>query len=146
MAITLVKQRPGILPVRDETVVLAGEERFYKPSLWKGHFRDASAINEVKRDSTLDGTTVFAIFSEVSAWKGSSGIGDDVRQRITELITRAKRSIVISFGSPYILSHFKEADMLISAYEATEESQKAVIRCLKGEMRFKGELPVKLNL
>lgn len=146
MAITLVKQRPDILPVRDGTVVLAGEGRFYKPSLWKGHFRDASAINDVKRDSTLDRITLFAIFSEVSAWKGGSGIGDDVRQRITELIKRAKGSIVISFGSPYILPHFKTADMLIAAYETTEEAQGAVIRCLKGEMRFKGELPVKLNL
>jgi hypothetical protein len=89
---------------------------------------------------------VFALFTSVAAWKGTSGIDDKESYHISELIRKAKKSIVISFGSPYILRHFKEADVLIAAYETTEQSQKAVIRCLKGKIDFKGHLPVKLNI
>ncbi len=65
---------------------------------------------------------------------------------MNELIRKAKHSIVISFGSPYVLRHFKGADILIAAYEATEQAQRAVLNCLKGRMGFKGRLPVKVNL
>ncbi|HAG51270.1 MAG TPA: hypothetical protein DCL42_08025, partial [Deltaproteobacteria bacterium] len=92
-----------------------------------------------------DEVTIIAIFSEISAWRGSSGIGDKERQKIHELMGRTEKSIIISFGSPYILSHFKDADMLIAAYGSSEQVQRAVIKGLKGETEFRGELPVKLN-
>ncbi len=57
---------------------------------------------------------------------------------------KARNSIVISFGSPYVLRFFKDADVLIAAYESTEQAQMAVIKCLKGEADFKGRLPVKI--
>ena len=89
---------------------------------------------------------IFAIFTSVAAWKGSSVIDEDERNRINELIRKSGNSIVISFGSPYVLRHFWKADLLVAAYEPTEQAQKAVMRCLTGEMDFKGRLPVKLNL
>ena len=89
---------------------------------------------------------VFALFTSVAAWKGSSGIDDGESHHIIDLIRKAKKSIVISFGSPYVLSRFKEADVLIAAYEATEQAQKAVIKCLRGKMNFRGRLPVDLNI
>jgi len=161
ISITLVKHKAGMIPVTDGKVVFAGKYKFYEPSLWKGYFRDVSTIHDVRQDDPLEGITIFVIFSEVGAWKGSSGIGDEERRKIRGLIKqvpegpapslirglnrgRAKGSIVISFGSPYILSHFKEADILISAYEPTKNAQRAAIRCLKGEMDFKGQTPVKL--
>ncbi len=55
---------------------------------------------------------------------------------------KAEHSIAISFGSPYVLRHFKEADILIAAYESTEQAQKAVLRCLEGELDFRGRIPV----
>lgn len=143
MSITLAKGA-DMRPITDAHVVLAGADKFYEYSLWKSHFRDVFNISDMKQ-YPQDGTIIFAIFTEVSAWKGSSGIMDEERQKILELIKRAKRSVVISFGSPYILSHFKDADMLIAAYGTTADAQKAVIKCLKGEMEFKGEVPVKLN-
>jgi hypothetical protein len=66
------------------------------------------------------------------------------RKQISELIEMAKTSIVISFGCPYVLRHFKKADVLVAAYETTEQAQRAVVKCLQGEMDFKGRLPVKI--
>ncbi|MBI5328920.1 MAG: hypothetical protein HZB80_11640 [Deltaproteobacteria bacterium] len=188
-SITIVKQTAEIMPITNACVVLAGADKFHEPSLWKGHFREVSTLNNTPlftkggQGKLAGEPIIFAIFTEVSAWKGSSGITDEERQKIIELIKlvpegfnrgKAKKStldkssalsktkqsrcfaeakhticqgsIVISFGSPYILSHFKEADMLIAAYGTTEEAQRAVIKGLKGEMEFKGQLPVRLNL
>ena len=154
--------------------VLAGDKTLYESSLLRDYFRHITTTNEnvipptppllkggkggllkergemgLVEGSTeefLDEIIVFAIFTSISAWKGKSGIDDEQSHQITELIRKAKISIVISFGSPYVLSRFKEADVLIAAYEATEQAQKAVIRCLTGEKDFKGKLPVILNI
>ena len=90
--------------------------------------------------------SIFAIFPETAAWRGTSGISDEEIEQISRLIRKAKKSIVISFGSPYILRHFMEADILIAAYDAGEQAQEAVVKCLKGEMAFKGQMPVKVSL
>jgi hypothetical protein len=55
---------------------------------------------------------------------------------------KSHNSVVISFGSPYVLRHFSEADMLIAAYDTATQAQSSVIKCLKGEKDFTGELPV----
>src|SRR3989304_1377524 len=89
-------------------------------------------------------TVIIAIFSEVAAWRGSAGIDDMVINQVNELIRHAGTSIVISFGSPYILRYFRDADVLLAAYEANVHIQGAVIKCLKGETYFKGWLPVRL--
>ena len=136
-SITLVKHKAGILPVTYKNmvhIVVAGDERLHKPSLWR--FEQGFS----------DEITIFPIFSETVAWRGTSGISDEERTRISGLIRKAKKSIVISFGSPYILRHFKEADILIAAYDAGEQAQEAVIKCLRGEMDFKGQMPVTISL
>src|SRR3990170_2179175 len=90
------------------------------------------------------GKVVFAIFTSISAGRGTSGIDDKEREQVYRLMKKAKNSIVISFGCPYVLRFFRDADVLIAAYETTEQAQKAVIKCLKGELGFKGRLPVKI--
>jgi beta-N-acetylhexosaminidase len=87
---------------------------------------------------------VIAIFTRVAAWKGSSGIGEDDRCAILQLIASPARTIVVSFGSPYVLRHFLEAQALIAAYEPTEAAQTAVLRALQGKTPFRGRLPVTL--
>ena len=87
---------------------------------------------------------MFALFTSITAWEGSSGIRDKEINIIRGLIRNSRRSIVISFGSPYVLRHFMEADVLIAAYDTGRQAQSSVIKCLKGERDFKGSLPVTL--
>ncbi len=135
MSITLLKSKSGIFPINDLSkvqVVFAGDSELYKSSLLKDYIK-----------SDLDSKLIIvAIFTSVSAWKGSSGISDDEQNKILKLIKKANNSIVISFGSPYVLRYFKEADVLIAAYEPTEQAQFSAIKCLKGQQDFKGTLPV----
>ena len=149
MSITLLKGAPGVLPVPDGAhIVLAGEDSRCRHSLLRDHFREVSTLSdayEALTDShTFFGgkTVVIAVFSSVTAWRGSSGIDDGERDRIREVVGNTQRSIVVSLGSPYILRHFREADALIAAYGASAEAELAVVKCLKGEQGFKGRLPV----
>jgi len=59
----------------------------------------------------------------VAAWRGSSGISNEERNRLKNLIAKAKKSIVVSLGSPYVLRYFKDADVLIAAYDPTLQAQ-----------------------
>jgi len=152
MSITLVKYKAGILPITENnqvSLVVAGEEKFYRPYLYSGltqiPLNPPLLKGEIGGLSPADAITIFAIFTETAAWRGRSGIDEQEGGRIRNLIKKVKGSIVISFGSPYVLRHFREADILIAAYDAREETQAAVIRCLKGELEFKGQLPVNLH-
>ena len=167
-SITLVKDSGGILPIPHRSkphLVFSGDNKFFGSSPLKNYFNHVSMINEnlissfpsfrklnlpfppfAKGKEGFSGEiTIFAVFTSVAAWAGSSGIEENEKNRINELIRKAGNSIVISFGSPYVLRHFREADLLIAAFEPTIQAQKAVIKCLTGEMDFKGRLPVKLN-
>jgi beta-N-acetylhexosaminidase len=142
-SITLVKDTKGILPLTDAdkvSIILAGDEEYFKS------FPFSSTLKKWGEGGFSDNISVFAIFASVSAWKGSSGIAESEKNKIKKLIRQARHSIVISFGSPYILRHFNDADILIAAYEATEQTQRAVMERLEGKAEFEGTLPVKLDV
>jgi beta-glucosidase-like glycosyl hydrolase len=146
-SITIQKETAGILPVLQKSIahlVFSGDSNFFNSSPLKACFKDVSTINDTIE--LKNKIAVFAVFTSIAAWRGSSGIDEDEENRIKELIRKSRNSIVISFGSPYVLRHFRDADILIAAYEASEQAQKAVIKCLKGELDFKGRLPIKLSV
>ncbi len=139
ISLCLINQKADILPINDLSkvqLIFVGEANNYDTSILKRHFD-----TKTKNPNQI---TIFAIFTTVSAWKGRSGINEEERDRVNSMIKKAKNSIVVSFGSPYVLRHFSDADILISAYESNDESQRALIKCLKGELDFKGQLPVDL--
>ncbi len=147
MSISLLKNTSGILPISDKNkvqLIFAGDSELFEASPLKNYFKNVSKIDE--RIELINRLPIFAIFTSIAAWKGSSGIDDNEKSRIDELIKQARHSIIISFGSPYVLRHFKEAEILIAAYDATEQAQRAVIKCLEGHLNFKGHLPVKIDL
>ena len=111
--------------------------------------QDLDPIDAVEGDVTIGhrhelqdalaraGTVVLPIFSKISASKGRSGITPKLRDAGTEILHAAKAagrtSVVISFDSPYILTFFREADILVAAYDGTEEIQRAAVDLLAGE-------------
>ena len=155
-AVTLVKDTPGVLPVRDIDDVylaVAGEETSCDQSplgvFIPDHFSVSAGAGfkpcpegKQNRDAR---TIIVAIFTNIAAWKGSSGINDGEIRCIKKLMKKSLHSVVISFGSPYVLRHFNEADVLVAAYDPTEQAQSSVIKCIKGEQSFHGRLPVTLN-
>jgi len=94
----------------------------------------------------LSGTVIIILFTRIAAWEGSSGISSKEIEHIKKITEKADMSIMISFGSPYVLRHFSEADMLIAAYDSDKRAQKAVLKSLRGETGFQGSLPVSLSI
>ncbi len=157
-SVSLYKYTPGILPLRDPhdiCMVFGGDSEYFRKSPMRDVF--PSRVYELyeggtqrcraERDSQDMGakTVVVGIFTSIAAWKGSSGIPDGERQRIDSLIRQAGHSIVISFGSPYILRNFRSAEILIAAYDVSEQAQKAVLHCLRDDPDFQGRIPVALD-
>jgi len=145
-SVTVVQDTKGMLPVSRgdmNELVFSGDSRYFNSSPLRKYFEH---ISHVQDTGNLEGKrAVIAVFTSVAAWTGNSGIDDDERDRINSLIGKAKESVVISFGSPYVLRHFRGAGALIAAYEPTPNAQQAALRCLHGEIACKGRLPVKLK-
>jgi len=140
-SVTLLKDTSALLPLCNSNVrvIFAGDENYFSRSPFDALTRSsASGSNEVQVAETI----IIVIFTSVSAWRGSSGISIKEKMRLLSIINNANKSIVVSFGSPYVLRHFSNADVLIAAYDATVQAQQAVIRCLKGLCPFTGKLPV----
>lgn len=146
MAVTVIKQTGGILPISPNSknqLIFAGDSKYFDLTTLQKYFKNISNVNDSV--DLEDKTAVCAIFTSVAAWIGTSGINEVERDRIKELLKKANHSIIISFGSPYVLRYFKEADILIAAYEPAVNAQAAALKCLKGETGCKGTLPVRLN-
>ena len=145
-AVTLVKDSPGVLPLKDLqdiSLVYTFDENRHDLQVLKKTFQRAVNIVESSK-SELSETVVFSLFTSIAAWEGSSGIRNQEVDIIKGLIASAGRSIVISYGSPYVLRHFGEADVLIAAYDSSGQAQDSVVKCLKGKVVFQGRLPVEL--
>lgn len=150
MSITLVKDTPGVLPLAQKekvTVLFCGDSSYFQDSPlknWCGEALMLSRTDEMQ-EPVHEEIVVVAVFTSVAAWKGSSAIHQEEISGIRRLSGRANHSVVISFGSPYVLRHFSDADVLIAAYDASQEAQQAAVRCLEGRSKFYGRLPVRFD-
>ncbi len=150
-SITCVKETPGLLPIGDIqniSLMFTGDEHDFDITHLKNIVSGKDSIINVKeldmKKTLMKDTVIISLFTNIAAWKGSSGIRDGEIDVINELIGTSTKIIVISFGSPYVLRHFPEADVLIAAYDSSGQAQRAVIECLKGDKSFQGRLPVRL--
>lgn len=116
-------------------IFFVGDRNLFKNSPLKGY----SSPEDSKYALIL-------IFTTISAWRGSSGISNEELKIVKNIIKNSESSYVVSFGNPYVLRYFKEADALIAAYDISDMVQLAVIKALKGEMGLHGRLPIHINL
>ena len=76
------------------------------------------------------------------------GILDGKNERIVPKVRRAlpkARIVVVSFGSPYLLSGFPDVDAYLCAYGFRGESELAAAQAVVGEFSPTGKLPVTLG-
>ena len=146
MAITLVKEKPGMLPLEDmqnTSLLYTADENRHDLSAMKNIIPESINVRDYN-GAHLQDTIIIVLFTSIAAWAGSSGVRSDEITLIKELIKKSHNSFVISFGSPYVLRHFPEADILIAAYDTSQQAQSSVIKCLNGEITVTGKLPVTL--
>ncbi len=90
------------------------------------------------------GVVVIGLFSRLRSGKGSVGLDLRQVQLIKELAEGHQRVVVVSFGSPYFLRHFKDVDVYLCAYRYADESQLSAVKALFGENDIVGKLPVSI--
>ena len=164
-SITLVKNEGSVLPLSGSTQKIAVFSLSSDPG---GYFAGRTFIREVKKrcpglinfyadaftgeefiqeaieNSSKTDVIVFALFSSLSAWKGTVDLDFRHIQLVQEAAANSTPVVVVSFGSPYFLRHFSFVDSYICAYRWAEQAQKAAARALFGEIDIKGRLPVSL--
>ncbi len=151
-SVTCVKDTPDVLPTKNfqnVSLFVSGDEHEFDITPLKELLPEGDRVVNVKgldlEEVSIKETVIISLFTNIAAWKGSSGIPDEEMNTIREIIRTAAQTIVVSFGSPYVLRHLMEADILIAAYDSTKQAQLAVVKCLEGENRFNGRLPVHIT-
>ncbi len=143
-AVRVIKGRASL--VSNSVVVIVDDDNsgagdFFTDAVREGFpdvnsfYIDRDNLNKEKQEMLnhiKDRDTVIAIFSKIAAWKGRSGLDSSLHDFLTDALAIAKRSTIVSFGSPYILDGLK-ADNLIAAYWDSELAQRAVARVMIGK-------------
>ena len=146
-AVTMVKGKGRFFPLRESDnipLVYAGDEEYFRTSPLRFYVKQASHISRPL--SSKERPVMFLLFGDAAAEELPSGPAADEMESLTRLIRATSPSVVVSFGSPHALTRFKNADVLIAAYDSTSHAQEAVFKCVTGERGFQGRLPVSLDI
>ena len=81
-------------------------------------------------------------FVYVRSWSGRINLAQKNLDFMTKLIERDAPVILISFGNPYIVSGLPLPEAYLTAYGASEASQRATADALAGLAGFHGRLPI----
>ncbi|NWF89944.1 MAG: glycoside hydrolase family 3 C-terminal domain-containing protein [Ignavibacteriaceae bacterium] len=85
---------------------------------------------------------ILSSFIRVKAYQGSISISQKHEEFVKDILKLKTKSVLISFGNPYLLSVFPEVNAYLCAYGDTKASQQAVLKALKGEIKIQGKLPI----
>jgi len=87
---------------------------------------------------------VVSLYVTTVSYSGSVAIPEEVSEFIQELTQTGVPHIVVSFGNPYLLSDFPDAQAYVLAWSGVEVSQRAVAKALFGDMAIQGRTPTRI--
>ncbi len=103
-------------------------------------------IEKVYNENNISATLVNCSVSQIDSIGSSLRLGwDEVFAFWRGYIFRNPRVIFTSFGDPYKLYELPFLRTYVNAYSSTEESQKAFVKVLLGEIEAQGKNPVELK-
>jgi beta-N-acetylhexosaminidase len=103
-------------------------------------FKGVSAL-KLPRAETYD-VAIAALFVRVADRKGNVGFPEDQRAFANQLLAAGKPVVVASFGSPYLIERFPNANTWLATFSTNGVSQRASARALFGETAITGRIPV----
>jgi beta-N-acetylhexosaminidase len=166
-SVTLVKNEKDILPLAPEipsqkiaVLSLSGDADSYfagqtfvrelekrRPgllALYADAFTGEEFVRKAKAAALDADLVVLALFSSLRSGKGSIDLLPGHVDLVRELSWAKKRTLVISFGSPYFLRHFPEVDGYLCLYRNTLQAQEVAAMAVCGEIDIEGRLPVSI--
>jgi CubicO group peptidase (beta-lactamase class C family) len=85
---------------------------------------------------------IAALFVRVADRKGNVGLPDEQRAFVNQMIAAGKPTVVIAFGSPYLIEGFPGAKTWLAEFSTNSVSQLAAVRALFGQVAVQGQIPV----
>jgi beta-N-acetylhexosaminidase len=158
-SITVVRNRKGILPLRDQRVLsiiytddaepFAGRsfQRELALSLPQvstrliGGAAGRAQLADLRAAADSVDVVLFSPFIRVSAGKLELAVAAPVAALIADLQQR-RPVVVTAFGSPYLLEQFPDVDTYVVAWGQWEPLQTAAARALTGAAPATGRLPI----
>ncbi|MFZ2054007.1 MAG: glycoside hydrolase family 3 N-terminal domain-containing protein [Candidatus Aminicenantales bacterium] len=166
-SVTLVKNEGDVLPLSSDTsgkriavLSLSSDADDYyagRPFIREvqkrrpdaaAFFADAFTGREFLREAkamAMDADIVIlTLFSSLRTSKGSVDLLPKHIDLVRELAWAGKKTVAISFGSPYFLRHFPEVSAYVCLYRNTLPAQETAARAVFGEIDTPGRLPVSI--
>jgi beta-N-acetylhexosaminidase len=85
---------------------------------------------------------IAALFVRVTDRKGNVGLPDDQRAFVDQMLATGKPTVVMAFGSPYLIERFPDARTWVAEFSTNDVSQRAAVRALFGQVAMQGQIPV----
>ena len=85
---------------------------------------------------------IAALFVRVADRKGNVGFPEEQRAFVNQMIAAGKPTVVIAFGSPYLIAGFPDAKTWLAEFSTNSVSQVAAVRALFGQVAVQGQIPV----
>jgi beta-N-acetylhexosaminidase len=85
---------------------------------------------------------IAALFVRVADRKGNVAFPDEQRAFVNQMIAAGKPTVVIGFGSPYLITAFPDAPVWLAEFSTNDVSQRAAVRALFGQVPIQGQIPV----
>src|ERR1700723_416333 len=85
---------------------------------------------------------IAALFVRVADRKGNVAFPEDQRAFVNQMIAAGKPTVVIGFGSPYLVTTFPDAPVWLAEFSTNDVLQRAAVRALFGQGPIQGKIPV----
>ena len=84
------------------------------------------------------------IFTSVSAWNRYTFLPENFVNCLKKIEGQKLNNVLISFGSPYSVRHFKNFDNIICLFDSIDFCQISAAKVFLDQIKIRGEIPVRL--
>ncbi len=103
----------------------------------------AADFNWVLNRANLVDLVVISAYRPFRSGTNRIALPEKLQIFLSNLVRKNKPSVLVSFGSPYLVSSLtKQPDVYLAAYGESESSEKAAVQAIFGQSKIKGKLPI----
>jgi beta-N-acetylhexosaminidase len=101
-------------------------------------------IDETLGRLSACGSYAVAAFAQVTASRGTVGLGGELPHAVETLIASGKPVTLVALGNPYLLRNFPNVSAYLATFSTVPPSEAAAVKALWGEIPIRGHLPVSI--